>query len=107
MVVDWPLAQMDFATLSQSHVHPCDLWRGAFEERGQTVTIENAPGQRWWYLGGHRTDEVTMLKIWDSWGPRGVADGESLREDRFAHAIPFTSYSPATASTFPSPTPSS
>ncbi|CAJ2504445.1 Uu.00g118390.m01.CDS01 [Anthostomella pinea] len=73
-VVDWPLAQMDYTTLDPKHVHPCDLWRGEYEERGQTVTIEHDPGQRWWYLGGHSTEEVTLLKIWDSWGHRGVAD---------------------------------
>ena len=78
-MVDWPLAQMDFLSLDPDHVHPCDLWRGGgggFEERGQTVTIEHSTGQRWWYLGGHKTNEVTLLKIWDSWGDRGVADCE-------------------------------
>ncbi|KAI0182487.1 hypothetical protein EV127DRAFT_488048 [Xylaria flabelliformis] len=73
-VVDWPLAQMDFTTLDTRNVHPCDLWRGEYEDRGQTVTIEHSPNQKWWYLGGHRSDEVTLLKIWDSWGDRGVAN---------------------------------
>ncbi|KAK5637664.1 hypothetical protein RRF57_013379 [Xylaria bambusicola] len=72
-VVDWPLAQMDFTTLDAAHVHPCDLWRGKYEERGQTVTIEHHPNQKWWYLEGHRSDEVTLLKIWDSCSDRGLA----------------------------------
>ncbi|KAF2973010.1 hypothetical protein GQX73_g497 [Xylaria multiplex] len=72
-VVDWPLAQMDFTTLDAESVHPCDLWRGQYEERGQTVTIEHHPKQKWWYLGSHCPDEVTLLKIWDSWGDRGIA----------------------------------
>ncbi|RWA08683.1 hypothetical protein EKO27_g6418 [Xylaria grammica] len=73
-VVDWPLAQMDYATLDAENVHPCDLWRGQYEERGQTVTIEHNANQKWWYLEGHRPDEVTLLKIWDSWGHHGIAD---------------------------------
>ncbi|KAI0904878.1 hypothetical protein F4823DRAFT_633497 [Ustulina deusta] len=75
--LDWPLAQMDFTTVDPAHVHPCDLWRGEYEERGQTVTVEYSPKQRWWYLHGHRCDEVTLLKIWDSWGDRGIADCQS------------------------------
>ncbi|KAI0419766.1 methyltransferase [Xylaria grammica] len=73
-VVDWPLAQMDYTTLDAENVHACDLWRGQYEERGQTVTIEHNVNQKWWYLEGHRPDEVTLLKIWDSWGHRGIAD---------------------------------
>lgn len=67
---------MDFTTLDRKHVHPVDLWRGEYEERGQTVTAEHAPDQHWWYLDRHRTNEVTLLKIWDSWGSRDVADGK-------------------------------
>ncbi|KAI0549793.1 hypothetical protein F4679DRAFT_545560 [Xylaria curta] len=72
-VLDWPLAQMDFTTLDAKHVHPCDLWRGKYEERGQTVTVEHHPDQKWWYLEGHRSDEVTLLKIWDSCSDRRIA----------------------------------
>lgn len=68
---------MDFRSLSSTHVHPCDLFRHAWEDRGQTVTIEHADSQRWFYLAGHRTDEVTMLKIWDSSTTEGVANGKS------------------------------
>ena len=60
----------------RSPLRPVAGGRGGFEERGQTVTIEHSTGQRWWYLGGHKTNEVTLLNIWDSWGDRGVADGE-------------------------------
>lgn len=67
---------MDFTTLNPRHVHPVDLWHGEYEERGQTVTIEHAPGQRWSYLDRHRIGEVTLLKIWGSWGSQDVADGE-------------------------------
>ncbi|KAI1322276.1 hypothetical protein F5Y16DRAFT_387102 [Xylariaceae sp. FL0255] len=73
-VVDWPLAQMDYTTLNLGHVHPVDLLRGNNEHRGQTVAIAHHPDQKWWYLDHHRSDEVTMIKIWDSWGDRGVAD---------------------------------
>lgn len=65
-VEDWPLAVMDTRTLSRSNIHATDLWRGEYELRGQTVSISHSTSQRWWYLGGHRPDEVTMIKIWDT-----------------------------------------
>ena len=65
-VTEWPLTQMDFTSLQPGDVHPCNLWRGAWEDRGQTVTFTHAAGQRWFYLDAHHTDEVTLLKIWDS-----------------------------------------
>jgi hypothetical protein len=64
--VDWPLAMMDFQTLDQADMHPCDLWRNQFEERGQTVTFTHNPDQHWYYLDKHRVDEVSIIKIWDS-----------------------------------------
>ncbi|KAH8585424.1 hypothetical protein B0O99DRAFT_530918 [Bisporella sp. PMI_857] len=71
-VHDWPLAMMDFRTLSPANIHPCDLWRNQFEERGQTVTFEKSDEQKWWFLGGHEVDEVTVLKIWDSKNEGGL-----------------------------------
>ncbi|KAJ8069766.1 hypothetical protein OCU04_000184 [Sclerotinia nivalis] len=65
-VLDWPLATMDFQTLSPFDVHNCDLWRHQFEERGQTVTYTRNEAQKWYYLDKHEIDEVTMIKIWDS-----------------------------------------
>lgn len=57
---------MDYGSLSSKHVHSVDLWRGEYEERGQTMAFEHAENQNWYYLQGPRTDEVTMIKIWDS-----------------------------------------
>ena len=47
-------------------VHPCDLWRNAWEDRGQTVTICHRDSQRWYYLNEQRMDEATLIKIWDN-----------------------------------------
>ena len=57
---------MDYQSLKLSDSHPCDLWRNEFEERGQTMTFCHDDGQRWCFLGGHQSNEVTMIKIWDS-----------------------------------------
>ena len=35
-------------------------------DRGQTLAFSHADDQQWYYLDGHRTDEVTMIKIWDN-----------------------------------------
>jgi hypothetical protein len=67
-VVDWPLAQMDYSSLAHENIHPCALWRGSWEDRGQTMTFSHNPAQKWFYLDRHGTDEVTVLKIWDSRG---------------------------------------
>ncbi|KAL9084062.1 MAG: hypothetical protein Q9165_008263 [Trypethelium subeluteriae] len=71
-VVDWPLAQMDFKSLSSASSHPCNLWRHQYEDRGQTMTFTYDDSQRWFYLDQHRTDEITLIKIWDS-ATNGVA----------------------------------
>lgn len=57
---------MDYRSLSPSNIHPCDIWRGQYEYRGQTVAFSHTDGHKWYYLDRHRTDEVTMIKIWDS-----------------------------------------
>jgi hypothetical protein len=59
---------MDAATLSPSNVYPTTLWRNRYELRGQTVSITYDPAQQWWYLDRQTTEEVTMIKIWDSKG---------------------------------------
>lgn len=74
-VVDWPLAMMDFQTLEPTDSHPCDLWGHKFEERGQTVAFAHGPNQQWYYLDKHRVDEVSILKIWDSWN-NGIANSK-------------------------------
>ncbi|KIX09588.1 uncharacterized protein Z518_00668 [Rhinocladiella mackenziei CBS 650.93] len=65
-VEDWPLAQMDFRTCPPETLLNCDLLRGALEKRGQTVTFTHSDQQQWYYLDAHRTDEVTVIKIWDN-----------------------------------------
>ncbi|KAG6988947.1 hypothetical protein G7Y79_00067g095620 [Physcia stellaris] len=65
-VQSWPLALLDYQSLQAANVHPCNLWRHKFEDRGQTMAFSHADGQQWYYLDSHRTDEVTMIKIWDN-----------------------------------------
>jgi hypothetical protein len=76
---------MDYRSLSPSDMHPCDLLRGQYEERGQTVTFCHNATQRWYYLDAHRTDEVTLIKIWDS-----KEDVEGKREFVFDYSTPFS-----------------
>ena len=40
------------------------------------MTFTHASTQKWYYLDQHRTDEVTMIKIWDSL--EGVATSKSF-----------------------------
>ena len=66
VVDNFPLALMDYRSLSPNNVHPCNLWRHQYEQRGQTMAFSYAEGQKWYYLKAQRVDEVTMIKIWDS-----------------------------------------
>lgn len=57
---------MDCTTLQKANIHPTKLYRGRFELRGETVSISHNAGQHWYYLDRQQTDEITMIKIWDS-----------------------------------------
>lgn len=65
-VEDWPLATMDYRSCQPDLIHPTDLLDKADGYRGQTVTFGYSKEQQWYYLDGHRTDEVTLIKIWDN-----------------------------------------
>ncbi|KAJ5190072.1 hypothetical protein N7491_007887 [Penicillium cf. griseofulvum] len=65
-VQDWPLATMDYRTCRTNLIYPTDLLDKVDNYRGQTVTFGYADEQEWYYLDKQRTDEVTMIKIWDS-----------------------------------------
>lgn len=65
-VVDWPLATMDYRSCDPDLIYPTDLLDKADGYRGQTVTFGHSDKQKWYYLDGHRTDEVTLIKIWDN-----------------------------------------
>jgi hypothetical protein len=65
-VQDWPLATMDYQSAKATEILPCDLLKDTFEERGQTATFTYSKQQKWYYLDKQRTDEVTVVKIWDS-----------------------------------------
>jgi hypothetical protein len=66
MVEDWPLATMDYQTIKPSEVHPTNIFRERHEFIGQTVSINHAPEQKWYYLDRQMPEEVTLIKIWDN-----------------------------------------
>lgn len=65
-VQDWPLGTIDYRSLRPADIHDVDLWTGTYENHRQTMAFEANDAHAWWYLHGHRTDEVTLIKIWDS-----------------------------------------
>ncbi|KAF2276652.1 uncharacterized protein EI97DRAFT_458006 [Westerdykella ornata] len=65
-IYDWPLAVMDYQTLSPSHIHPTNLYSKDEELMGQTVGINHSPEQRWYYLEEQTPDEAILVKIWDN-----------------------------------------
>ncbi|KAI0517008.1 methyltransferase [Xylaria bambusicola] len=65
-VEDWPLACMDYRSVQHTDIHPTNIFKERYERVGQTVSINYNTGQIWYYLPDHRTDEVTIIKIWDS-----------------------------------------
>ncbi|OTB04090.1 hypothetical protein M426DRAFT_321185 [Hypoxylon sp. CI-4A] len=65
-IVDWPLATMDYQTAKASEMQPCNLLNEDDEERGQTATFTYSKDQKWYYLDKQKTNEVTVIKIWDS-----------------------------------------
>ncbi|KAK8154312.1 hypothetical protein BKA80DRAFT_209766 [Phyllosticta citrichinensis] len=65
-VQDWPLATMDGSSLDQTNLHATDLWKHQFQELGSTYNISHGPGQKWYYLGGQRTEEALLIKIYDN-----------------------------------------
>ncbi|KAF2795572.1 S-adenosyl-L-methionine-dependent methyltransferase, partial [Melanomma pulvis-pyrius CBS 109.77] len=65
-VKDWPLATMDFETVKPNEMYSCNLLKDTNEERGKTATYTFSEAQKWFYLDKHRTDEVTVIKIWDN-----------------------------------------
>jgi hypothetical protein len=76
---------MDYSTLSPAHIHPCSLYSQEHNLQGQTVGINHSPTQKWYYLKGQGTDEVTLVKIWDSLGESAQCEFLPLFliEDRF------------------------
>ena len=57
---------MDGRTLDDANLHATDLWKHQWHELGSTYNISFDTNQKWHYLDGHRTDEVTLIKIYDS-----------------------------------------
>ncbi|KAH8773854.1 methyltransferase [Diaporthe sp. PMI_573] len=72
-VEDWPLAVMDYRSIQPSEIHPTSIFKERFEMQGQTVSINHSEAQRWYYLRGQQTTEVTFIKIWDSKDDHDVA----------------------------------
>ncbi|KAK7701278.1 hypothetical protein SLS64_010321 [Diaporthe eres] len=72
-VEDWPLAVMDYRSIQPSEIHPTSIFKERFEMQGQTVSINHSEAQRWYYLHGQQTSEVTFIKIWDRKDDHDVA----------------------------------
>lgn len=57
---------MDYQSAKPSDMQPCDLLKGKKEELGQTATFVFSDKHKWFWLDEQQTDEVTVIKIWDS-----------------------------------------
>lgn len=57
---------MDYQSVEPSEMHPCDLLKDKYEVRGQTATFTYSDKHKWYYLDKQQTNEVTLIKIWDS-----------------------------------------
>lgn len=57
---------MDYQSAKPSDMQPCDLLKGKNEELGQTATFVFSDKHKWFWLDEQQTDEVTVIKIWDS-----------------------------------------
>ncbi|KAJ4390993.1 hypothetical protein N0V93_004592 [Gnomoniopsis smithogilvyi] len=65
-IQDWPLATMDYRSVNDHDMHICDLLKDKYEVRGQTTTFTYSDKHSWYYLPEQRTNEVTVIKIWDN-----------------------------------------
>ncbi|GAW20398.1 hypothetical protein ANO14919_099040 [Xylariales sp. No.14919] len=65
-VEDWPLAVMDYRSVQHTDIHPTNIFKERHERMGQTVSINYNRDQKWFYLPNQSTNEVTIIKIWDS-----------------------------------------
>ncbi|RWA09810.1 hypothetical protein EKO27_g5301 [Xylaria grammica] len=66
IVEDWPLAVMDYRSVQRTDIHPTNIFKERHERMGQTVSINYNRDQKWFYLPNQSTNEVTIIKIWDS-----------------------------------------
>ncbi|OJJ45955.1 hypothetical protein ASPZODRAFT_152900 [Penicilliopsis zonata CBS 506.65] len=57
---------MDGRTLDAANLHAMELWKHEWEPLGSSYNISYGEGQKWHFLAGHRTDEATLIKIYDS-----------------------------------------
>lgn len=67
---------MDYRSIQPSEIHPTNIFKERFEMQGQTVSINYSETQKWYYLRGQQTSEVTFIKIWDSKDHHDVAKRE-------------------------------
>ncbi len=64
-ITNWPLAVCDSATVQHEDLISTDLVRRKYI--GETFYSTFNPDHRWYYLSNQRPNEVTMLKIHDSY----------------------------------------
>ena len=63
-VEDWPLAVCDGTSIPSEDLIECDQVRRKFT--GATLYGLNSQAHKWYYLHHQRSDEVLMLKMFDS-----------------------------------------
>ncbi|TPX12368.1 uncharacterized protein E0L32_007015 [Thyridium curvatum] len=63
-VEDHPLAVCDGSTVPAKDLVPSDNIRQSFQ--GESYMVHFSEAQEWYYLSGHRPDEVLMLTMFDS-----------------------------------------
>lgn len=65
-VEDTPIAVMDGRTIAPENLHTVHSLGHAFAMPDSYFEISSSPTQKWYYLGGQRTDEVLFIKQYDS-----------------------------------------
>jgi hypothetical protein len=82
-LLDMPLAVADARSVRPEQLIPCDL---IYEHRvGETYGVTYDPAHRWYYVPGMATDEVLLLKCYDS-----KTDGRARFAPHTAFADPTT-----------------
>ncbi|KAF8241861.1 putative 7alpha-cephem-methoxylase P8 chain related protein [Wilcoxina mikolae CBS 423.85] len=84
-VVSNPLAFADSSTVEEEDLVPIAHIYDNYE--GETAGVKYREGQKWWYVSGQTSDEVTLIKCFDSW--KGE-EGEYRRVPHTAFVHPGT-----------------
>jgi hypothetical protein len=84
-VVSHPLAFADSSTVPEDDLVGVAHIYSNYE--GQTAGVKYGSGQKWCYVSGHKGDEVTLIKCFDSWEDK---EGKKRRVPHTAFVHPDT-----------------